>query len=233
MTIERYLGCAESAVLLLGKPIRLQFSDISRVIYCNATCVRTSECMSMSVATVAKCVPRIQQSFCSTQISTVINDAVQSLGFKEIRKDQFDVISKFLEGYDVFVSLPTGGGKSLCFASLPLVFDLLRGSVRTSIAVIISPLNALMQDQVSKFTHRGMSAVYVGSECSSTVANNVINGKVQLIYMSPESVLTVPTWREMFRNRHFKENLICLAVDEAHLIEKWCVFVCVCVCVWA
>ena len=103
MTIERYLGCAESAVLLLGKPIRLQFSDISRDIYCNATCVRTSECtcMSMSIATVAKCVPRIQQSFCSTQISTVINDAVQSLGFKEIRKDQFDVISKFLEGYDV------------------------------------------------------------------------------------------------------------------------------------
>ena len=67
VTIERYLGCAESAVLLLGKPIRLQFSDISRVIYCNATCVRTSECMSMSVATVAKCVPRIQQSFCSTE----------------------------------------------------------------------------------------------------------------------------------------------------------------------
>ena len=87
MTIEQYLGCAESAVLLLG---RLHFSDIPRDIYCNATCVRTrsnhaNECTKNTA------------KFCSTKISTVIKDAVQSLGYKEIRKDQFDVISKFLE----------------------------------------------------------------------------------------------------------------------------------------
>ena len=148
------------------------------------------------------------------------------------KKRQLDVVTSFIEGNDVFVSLPTGGGKSLCFACLPLVFDNLRGVSHKSIAIIVSPLNALMQDQVTKFTSRGISAVCVGSECCSTLADKVTSGEVQLIYMSPETILTVPTWREMFRNQQYHENLICLAVDEAHLIEKWFV-VCVCVaCMW-
>ena len=150
----------------------------------------------------------------------------------QIRKEQLDVVTSFIEGNDVFVSLPTGGGKSLCLACLPLVFDNLRGVSNKSIAIIVSPLNALMQDQVTKFTSRGISAVCVGSECCSTLADKVTSGEVQLIYMSPETILTVPTWREMFRNQQYHENLICLAVDEAHLIEKWFV-VCVCVaCMW-
>lgn len=56
----------------------------------------------------------------------------------------------------------------------------------------------------------------------------VTSEEVQLIYMSPKTIITVPTWREMFHNQQYHEYLICLAVDEAHLIEKWFV-VCVCV----
>ena len=166
-------------------------------------------------------VPRLKKSFTSPQITKAIEDSVKALGYERIRKDQLDVITKFIEGNDVFVSLPTGLGKSLCFACLPLVYDLLKGVTNKSITVIISPLNALMQDQVAKFTSRGMTALYVGSECS-TYADKVINGEVQLTYMSPETILTFP---EMFRNHHYQENLVCLAVDEAHLVEKWCAYV--------
>ena len=76
---------------------------------------------------------------------------------------------KFLEGYDVFVSLPTGGGKSLCFACLPMVFDRLRGVTHRCIAAIVSPLKALMHDQVTKSCSLGMTAVQVGMECSPTI----------------------------------------------------------------
>ena len=73
---------------------------------------------------------------------------MKALGYERIRKDQLDVITKFIEGNDVFVSLPTGLGKSLCFACLPMVYDLLKGVTNKSITVIISPLNALMQTKL-------------------------------------------------------------------------------------
>ena len=66
-----------------------------------------------------------------------------------------------------------------------------------------------------------MRAVCVGGECSERITN----GEVQLTYMSPETILTCPTWREMFQNHYFQDNLVCMDVDEAHLIEKWCVCV--------
>ena len=73
---------------------------------------------------------------------------------------------KFLEGYNVFVSLPTGGRKSLCFACL----------------------NALMHDEVTKFCSLGMTAVQVGTECSPTVTERVTSGGVQLVFMSSETI---------------------------------------------
>ena len=76
-------------------------------------------------------------------------------------------------------------------------------------------LNALMQEQVAKFTSRGMTAVHVGSECS-TLADTIINGEVQLTYTSPETILMYPVRREMFWNQHYQENLVCVVVDETH-----------------
>ena len=86
-----------------------------------------------------------------------------------------------------------------------------------------------MQDQVTKFTSRGMTAEFVSVQCSPAIAGRIAEGKVQLVYMSPETVLSCPAWREIFRNINFQENLVCLAVDKAHLIEKWFVYICACV----
>ena len=93
-------------------------------------------------------------------------------------------MSHFLSGRDVFVSLPTGGGKSLCYCLLPKAFDILRGtsscSKTQSIAIVVSPLVSLMIDQVRHITERNVSAVYVG-DCKSE--EDVCNGVYQLVYV--------------------------------------------------
>ena len=87
--------------------------------------------------------------------------AVQELGYDRATPEQGQAIREFLLGRDVFVSLPTGEGKSLCYASLPLVFDWIKEHhVRTTISEnvsssIVSPLTALMKDQVESFSKRG------------------------------------------------------------------------------
>ena len=78
----------------------------------------------------------------------VISRASERLGFSIVRPNQRKSIKAFLEGNDVFVSLPTGSGKSLCYAVLPYAFDEFRGR-DGSIAIIVSPLKALMKNQVS------------------------------------------------------------------------------------
>lgn len=100
----------------------------------------------------------------------------------------------------MFVSLPTGSGKSVCFACTPLVFDKLRrhkesGPCHHCITVIVSPLNALMEDQVAKFRSKGLKATYVG--CDQIDTDAVINGEMQLLYLGPESVLSLPLARDV------------------------------------
>ena len=73
--------------------------------------------------------------------------AARRLGYHDLREHQLDAAKKFLQGNDVFVSLPTGSGKSLIYAVLPFAFDHLRGS-EGSIVVVVSPLLSLMKDQV-------------------------------------------------------------------------------------
>ena len=84
--------------------------------------------------------------------------AAAALGYPSVRREQIDAVRAIASGNDVFVALPTGYGKSLCYAMLPLVFDKLHGrSPKTSIVVCISPLVALMQDQKGKFSPKGLS----------------------------------------------------------------------------
>ena len=84
------------------------------------------------------------------QVNSAILQAVRTLGYDRPTEDQRDAIKSFIEGVDVFVSLPTGSGKSLCYACLLVLFDVLRGDVdqQGSIVVVVSPLSSLMQDQV-------------------------------------------------------------------------------------
>ena len=95
-------------------------------------------------------VKRLKRDFPLHQVNAAILQAVRTLGYDRPTEDQRDAIRSFVEGVDVFVSLPTGSGKSLCYACLPVLFDVLRGDVdqQGSIVVVVSPLSSLMQDQV-------------------------------------------------------------------------------------
>ena len=84
------------------------------------------------------------------RISKAISYATKALGYSELRPNQELAVKNFLRGHDVFVSLPTGSGKSLCYCLLPKAFDFLWQRIEStqSILVVVSPLIALMQDQV-------------------------------------------------------------------------------------
>ena len=77
--------------------------------------------------------------------------------------------------------------------------------------------------------------MHVGNDCSPSVVDKFISGEIQLVYMSSEALLTVLTWREMFRNHCYQDNLICVAVDEVQCVcvLRNRVYICVCGCVCA
>ena len=112
---------------------------------------------------------------------------------------QQEAILKFVPGTDVLVVLPTGSGKSICFAILPWLLDSLRGHMLKSIAVVIAPLKSLMKDQVISFTQRGLKAAFVNASAISEdpeLALRVSHGEYQLVFIRPE-MLGVEKWCSM------------------------------------
>jgi len=172
-------------------------------------------------------IPRFEVCLPDSVISECIESAVLFLGYARASKEQFEAIHNFVLGRDVFVSLPTGSGKSLCYAALPLVFDNIRKHgecitdhaqaevVPHSIVVCLSLLTSLILDQVQSFTKRGLQVLYIKTK---DLDDQLTLGKYQLLYMSPESLLA---HRDLFACTTTCENLSGIIVDEAHLISKW------------
>ena len=149
----------------------------------------------------------------------IVEQAVKSLGYRELKYEQKKAILDFISGKDVFIALPTGFGKTLIYCCLPRVFDLLlEYDTPTSIMVVVSPLKALMEDQVCSFKALGLSAAYVGEKSVNT--ERFITGKVQIVVISPES-LGKGIWRDMLRSEVYQERLVALVIDEAHLVKNW------------
>ena len=148
--------------------------------------------------------------YSEAQVKSAVSNTMRKLGISE------------LHGRDVFVSLPTGSGKTLCYCSLPLVFDTLRVNTSQSVVVVVSPLIALMKDRVRAMKEKAVSAVYVGDLSDDDRAiSKVCNEEYQLVYMSPEALLTDEQWRDMLLSPVYHENLVGLIVDEAHCVKKW------------
>ena len=126
-----------------------------------------------------------------------------------------------MEGNDVFVSLSTGYGKSLCYAALPYAFDELRATDTPSIVVVVSPLIALMKDQIAVYSARGLKVGCVTGEFSSKEKSQVVKGNFQLVFFSPESLLSGHRWRELLQVEPYRSNLVAFIVDEAHCVKKW------------
>lgn len=120
----------------------------------------------------------------------IINDVATEFGFT-LKDKQKEVIQSFVDGNDVFCSLPTGYGKSMCYSLLPKIFDRLRNLPGRSIVICVSPLVALMMDQKDKFTSMGILAEFISeTHHDLDTVQSIRNGKSQLLYISPDRVST-------------------------------------------
>lgn len=133
-------------------------------------------------------------------------------GFSQFRDVQEDIILSVLSGKDTLALLPTGGGKSVCFQVPALAKD--------GICIVISPLIALMKDQVANLTAKGIKAVAIFSGMSKQeidmAIDNCVYGNIKFLYVSPERLST-----DILMVRVTKMNVNLLAVDEAHCISQW------------
>ncbi|KAI0032910.1 ATP-dependent DNA helicase, partial [Vararia minispora EC-137] len=147
----------------------------------------------------------------------------QAFNMNSFRKHQLEAIIATLEGRDVVVLMPTGGGKSLCY-QLPALCE--RGKTR-GVTIVITPLLALMIDQVLALQARGIRAMMLNGEQTpdeQETAFSLLRGpardKPQMFYLTPERISAgrmLPTLRELYRT----EQLARFVVDEAHLIYTW------------
>jgi ATP-dependent DNA helicase RecQ len=133
-------------------------------------------------------------------------------GYDSFRSYQEDIIKALLTGRDVFALMPTGSGKSLCYQVPPLMSP--------GACIVISPLIALMQDQVDAVTHLGIKAGFLNSTLAGHEAYSIqqaaLNGDLDLLYVAPERLMTEP-----FLNL-LKRMKICLfAIDEVHCVSQW------------
>ena len=117
------------------------------------------------------------------ELPMVVLTAAKSLGYSTLKPEQHEAVVKFASGRDVFVSLPTGHGKSLCYILLPPVFDSLRGVEAKSVVLVVSPLVGLMRDQVTSINKLGMSAMCL-HDCNPAEEEKIKQDLVQVLLQS-------------------------------------------------
>ena len=135
-----------------------------------------------------------------------------TFGYPEFRPLQRDIIETSLAGRDVFALLPTGGGKSLCF-QIPALH-------RPGLTIVVSPLIALMKDQVDQLQAAGVAATFLNSTLSSAEARSRLAGlhrnEWRLLYVAPERLM-LDNWQENLK----AWNVAAIAIDEAHCVSEW------------
>ncbi|MBC7434647.1 MAG: DNA helicase RecQ [Bdellovibrionales bacterium] len=141
-------------------------------------------------------------------------------GYQQFRGPQQDIIDHVTAGGDALVLMPTGGGKSLCY-QIPAIA---RQRAGKGITVVISPLIALMHDQVGALHEAGVEAAFLNSTLSgeeaSRVERRLARGEITLLYAAPERV-TTPRFLAQLDALHERGQLSLFAIDEAHCVSQW------------
>jgi ATP-dependent DNA helicase RecQ len=141
-------------------------------------------------------------------------------GYPAFRGAQAEIVAHVVAGGDALVLMPTGGGKSLCYQVPALV----RHRAGQGVAVVVSPLIALMHDQVGALHEAGVHASFLNSTLDADEARRVerelMSGRLTLLYAAPERILT-PRCLAMLASLHERGLLSLFAIDEAHCVSQW------------
>ena len=143
--------------------------------------------------------------------SQILHDTLkENFGFEKFRPNQEKIINSIISGQDTLAIMPTGGGKSICFQLPALLF--------TGITIVISPLIALMKDQVDSLKTNGIQACYINSSQTDGEQQlhiqNLKDNKVKIVYVAPESL-------SYLENAFSQITISLIAIDEAHCISSW------------
>ena len=134
-----------------------------------------------------------------------------TFGYAEFRLHQQEIIQQLIEGKDAVVLMPTGGGKSLCY-QIPAM-------VREGVGIVVSPLIALMQDQVVALKQLGVKAAFLNSTLDAASASEIeqifLRGELDLLYVAPERLMT-----DRFLNLLTRAPVSMFAIDEAHCVSN-------------
>jgi ATP-dependent DNA helicase RecQ len=146
-------------------------------------------------------------------MNTIAHDVLHRVfGFGAFRPPQEEIVEHVIAGGDALVLMPTGGGKSLCFQVPSLV--------REGTGIVVSPLIALMQDQVQALRQLDVRAAFLNSSLDAAMASEVeqqlVNGDLDLLYVAPERLLT-----SRFLQLLERSNIALFAIDEAHCVSQW------------
>jgi ATP-dependent DNA helicase RecQ len=153
----------------------------------------------------------------STAAQQVLHEV---FGYPAFRGAQADIVGHVVAGGDALVLMPTGGGKSLCYQVPAIV----RHRAGQGVAVVVSPLIALMHDQVGALHEAGVDAAFLNSTLEGDEARRVerdlLSGKLTLLYAAPERILT-PRFMAILQSLFERGQLSLFAIDEAHCVSQW------------
>jgi ATP-dependent DNA helicase RecQ len=152
----------------------------------------------------------------STQFDTLEQALKHYFGYDEFRSSQREIVTTALANRDLLVIMPTGGGKSLCF-QLPAL-------LKQGVTIVVSPLIALMQDQVQQLADNGIAATFLNSSISTEErrerAAAIYNGEIKLLYVAPER-LNQEFITNFLVDLHQEVGIASFAIDEAHCVSEW------------
>lgn len=150
------------------------------------------------------------------QTSSLESALKHFFGYDQFRFEQRSIIEQVLKSKDVMVIMPTGGGKSLCY-QLPAL-------LKPGITIVISPLIALMQDQVTALKDNGIEATFLNSTLSfeevQSRQRDLLAGSIKLLYLAPERLFT-PSFHNFLEQLSQKVGISTFAIDEAHCVSEW------------
>ena len=141
-------------------------------------------------------------------------------GYTAFRGAQAEIVDHVVAGGDALVLMPTGGGKSLCYQVPAIV----RHRAERGVAVVVSPLIALMHDQVGALEEAGVHAAFLNStltlEETQKIEREMMGGRLVLLYAAPERI-TTPRFLAQLDSLHERGLLSLFAIDEAHCVSQW------------